>query len=154
MAYASVAVEGGLFPADLLDRIPTGDAEGQTPGDFGLDGSRRLVDEIQSAFSDARSFWDAFQRRFERSRESKTTITREDWVVPFLELLGFYQIQVQRASVEAGGDKYPISHRAGEDPNAPPVHVVALNQELDRRDGARRSPHALVQAYLNRSDAL
>jgi len=154
MAYASVAVEGGLFPSDLLDRIATGDAEGQRPADFGLDGARRLVDEIQSAFSDARSFWDAFQRRLERSRESKTTITREDWVVPFLELLGFYQIQVQRASAEAGGEKYPISHRMGEDPTAPPVHIVALEQELDRREGARRSPHALVQDYLNRSDAL
>jgi len=154
MAYASVAVEGGLFPSDLLDRIATGDAEGQRPADFGLDGARRLVDEIQSAFSDARSFWDAFQRRLERSRESKTTITREDWVVPFLELLGFYQIQVQRASAEAGGEKYPISHRTGEDPTAPPVHIVALEQELDRREGARRSPHALVQDYLNRSDAL
>ena len=130
MAYASVAVEGGLFPSDLLDRIATGDAEGQRPADFGLDGARRLVDEIQSAFSDARSFWDAFQRRLERSRESRTTITREDWVVPFLELLGFYQIQVQRASAEAGGEKYPISHRMGEDPSAPPVHIVALEQEL------------------------
>ena len=62
MAYASITVEGGLFPSDLLDRIATGDAEGQRPGDFGLDG-RRLPDEIQSAFSDARSFWDSFQRR-------------------------------------------------------------------------------------------
>ena len=154
MGYTAVTVEGGLFPSDLLDRIATGKAEGQRPGDFGLDGSRQLVDEIQSAFSDARSFWDAFQRRLERSRESRTTITREDWVVPFLELLGFYKLQLQRASLEAGGESFFISHLAGEDAGAPPVHIAVIDQDLDRRDGARRSPHALVQDYLNRSDAL
>lgn len=142
MAYAAVTVEGGLFPSDLLDRIATGEAEGQRPADFRLDGSRRLVDEIQSAFSDARSFWDAFQRRLERSRESRTTITREDWVVPSLELLGFYQIQVQRASAEAGGEKYLISHRAGEDPNAPPVHVgpSTRNETVATAPGVARTP--------------
>lgn len=154
MAYASVTVEGGLLSSDLLDRIAVGDADGQKAAEFGLDGSRRLVDEIQSAFSDARSFWDAFQRRLETSRESPTTITRENWIIPFLELLGFYDIRVQRSSTEAGGESFFISHRAGDDPDAPPVHVVAVDQEIDRRDGTRRSPHALVQDYLNRSDAL
>ena len=155
MAYASLIVEGGLFPSDLLDRIATGDAEGQRAADFGIDGSRRLADEIQSAFSDARSFWDAFQRRLQRSRESKTTLTREDWMVPFLELLGFERLVFQRASPEAGGETFFISHRAGEDPAAPPVHIAAAEEDLDRRSGTgRRSPHAVVQEYLNRSDAL
>src|SRR5207245_5306873 len=40
------------------------------------------------------------------------------------------------------------------DPVAPPVHIVSCEQELDRKGGAARSPHALVQDYLNRSDAL
>jgi hypothetical protein len=155
MAYASVAVEGGLFPSDLLDRIATGDAEGQRAGDFGINGSRRLADEIQSAFSDARSFWDAFERRLQRSRESKTTLTREDWVIPLLELLGFGHLVVQRTSAEAGGETFFISHRAGEDPVAPPVHIVAVDEDLDRRGATgRRSPHSAVQEFLNRSDAL
>lgn len=153
MAYTSITVEGGLFPSDLLDRVASGDATGQRVGDFGIDGHRRLADEIQSAFSDARSFWDAFQRRLQGSRQSPTTITRESWVVPLMERLGF-ELELQRASAEVGGQQYRISHRAGSDPDAPPVHVVAIEQELDRRNGARRSSHALVQEYLNRSDAL
>jgi hypothetical protein len=56
MAYASITIEGGLFPADLLDDIATGQAEGQRAGDFRLDGNRCLADEIQSAFSDARIY--------------------------------------------------------------------------------------------------
>jgi hypothetical protein len=54
MAYTSITVEGGLFPADLLDRIATGDAGGQREQDFGLSSGQRLSTEIQSAFSDVR----------------------------------------------------------------------------------------------------
>ena len=155
MAYTIVTSEGGLFPSDMLDRIASGDAEGQRAADFGLDGGRRLIDETQSAFADARSFWDAFQRRRQRSRESVTTLTREDWMVPFLELLGFDHLVPQRASAEAGGETFFISHRAGDDPDAPPVHIVSLEEDLDKRGATgRRSPHGAVQEYLNRADAL
>src|SRR3990172_3504165 len=114
MAYQAVHIEGGLFPADLFERIANGEAGGQRPADFGLDANRRLQDEIQAAFSDARREWDAFQSRLQRSRESRTTLTREYWVVPFLELLGFNHLLVQRASLTAGGEQFVISHRAGE----------------------------------------
>ena len=155
MAYVSITIEGGLFPADLLDDIATGEAEGQRASDFRLEGNRRLADEIQSAFSDARIYWEAFQHRLGRSTQSRTTLTREDWMLKFLETIGFNQLQVQRSSAEVGGETYFISHRAGGDPDAPPVHIVSIDQDLDRRDGqARRSAHALVQEYLNRSDAL
>jgi len=154
MAYTSITVEGGIFPADLLDQIAAGDAEGQAAKDFGIDGSRRLPDAIQGAFSDARAYWDAFQRRLARSKESSTTLTREDWMAPFLELLGFEDLVLQRSSVQVGTDSYVISHRAGQDPYSPPVHIVAVDETLDRRNGSRRSPHAVVQEYLNRSDAV
>ena len=154
MAYTSITVEGGIFPADLLDQIAAGDAEGQAAKDFGIDGSRRLPDAIQGAFSDARAYWDAFQRRLARSKESRTTLTREDWVARFLELLGFEELVLQRSSIAVGNESYFISHLAGESPDAPPVHIVGVDQRLDHRDGARRSPHAVVQEYLNRTDAL
>lgn len=153
MAYVAVDVQGGVFPPDLLDRIAAGTAPRQAPADFGLGGAR-LSDEIQGAFSDARSFWDAFNRRRLHSRESVTTLTREAFVIPFLERLGF-DLRYQRGAAQAGGEGYAISHRAGDETDAPPVHIVTVGQPLDRRsDGARRSPHALVQEYLNRSDAL
>jgi len=157
MPYVSVAIEGGLFPPDLLERIAAGDISlpEQRANDFGLNGTRRLTDEIQSAFSDARSYWDAFHRRLERSHESRTTITREDWVAKFMELLGFEDLIVQRSSAEAGTGRYFISHRVGDYPDAPPIHIVSIEQSLDRRDSTgRRSPHGLVQEYLNHSDVL
>src|SRR5581483_2375860 len=89
MVYTAVIIEGGLFPADLLDRLAEGSAPGQRPEDFGLPASARLSDEIQGAFSDARAFWDAFQRRLARPHESTFTLTRQAWVEPLLERLGW-----------------------------------------------------------------
>jgi len=148
-----------MFPPDLLDQVATGDVEGQREIDFGLSAGQRLSTEMQSAFSDIRKLWDAFQSRLGFSHESPTTLTREAWVLLLLERLGCDDppnaVVFQRSSAEAGGETYPISHRAGEDPDAPPIHIVAIGQLLDQRgDGARRSPHSLVQEYLNRAPAL
>ena len=154
MAWTTISVEGGLFPPDLLSRIAEGKEKGQTAADFGLSNGRRLSDEVQSAFSDARARWDAFQRRLDRSNESRTTLTRQDMVVPLLELLGFQGLEFQRSAVTADGESFAISHRAGSDDHAPPVHIASIDDELGRRSGARRSPHALVQDFLNRDEAL
>ena len=70
MAYTAINIEGGMFPPDLLDEIGAGGVgDGQKPADFGISGNRRITDEIQSAFSDSRVFWDAFQRRLTRSNQ-------------------------------------------------------------------------------------
>ena len=156
MSYATINIEGGLFPPDLLDRIAAADADvrGQASGDFGLPPGRRLPDEIQKSFSAARSYWDAFGHRLERSRESHTTLTRQDWAAKFFELLAFPSLEYQRAAVDAGGASFPISHRTHSAENATPIHIIAVDQDIDHREGGRRTPHALVQDFLNRSEAL
>jgi hypothetical protein len=153
MAHVAITIEGGLISGDLLERIAaTPDAvEGQRPGDFGVEG--RLSEEIQGAFSEAGAHWVSFQARLRRGKERATTITRETWVGPLLEELG-YDLRFQRAALQAGGNSYLISHRLGEDENAPPVHIVASDRELDKRGEAKQSPHAIVQDFLNRSDVL
>ena len=164
MAYASVIVEGGLFPADLLESIATGDADGQRAADFGI-AAGRLTDAIQSAFADARAHYDSWQRRRATSALSDDRLTRQDWALKLAELLGYGELRQQTAALEAGGRSYPIYATAGgvgADADAeadggppPPVHIVGRNRPLDRRDGSRRhSPHAMVQEYLNNSDAL
>ena len=157
MSYTTITIEGGLFPPDLLERIALGDGGvgGQTPGDFGLSSGRHLLDEIQRSFSDARVHWESFSRRLERSRESRTTLTRQNWAAELFELLGFQPLEYQRTAVDVGGASFPISHRTHSAENAPPVHIVAVDQHLDERGPAnRRTPHALVQDFLNRSESL
>jgi hypothetical protein len=153
MAHVAINIEGGLISGDLLERIATtpDQVEGQRPGDLGVEG--RLSEEIQSAFSDAGTYWNAFQTRLHRGKESATTITRETWMLPLLEEVG-YALRFQRAALKASGNTYLISHLFGDDASAPPVHIVGSDQELDKRGDAKQSPHALVQDYLNRSDAL
>ncbi len=151
--YTCIRIEGGLLSPDFLDRIT--ELEGQKPKDFSLEMRRSLVDEISSVWTDAQTYWEAFLHRQARaSAESITTITREQWVIPLLEALG-YQLTFQRRAAEADGRSYAISHRAGSDESAPPVHVVGYDLDLGSRPPAGRgtlSPHGLVQDYLNRSE--
>src|SRR5437016_4701770 len=110
MAYVAVTIEGGLLPADLLERVAAGEGAGQRAEDFGLSG--RLSDEVQAAFSDIRTYWDFFGRRRAHSRESVTTLTRESWMIPVLERLGYTTLPFQRTAAQAGGESYAFSHRA------------------------------------------
>ena len=157
MSYSTINLEGGLFTPDLLERISQGDTSipGQTARDFHLRPNRSLSDEIQRGFSDASLRWDAFNRRRERSRQNLTTLTRQDWAVPFFEILGFPPLEAQRGGIDLGGTTFPISHIAYDAEHAPPIHIVAPEQPLDQRGRTtRRSPHSLVQEYLNHSECL
>ena len=157
MSYSTISLEGGLFTPDLLEGISQADSNipGQNASDFGLRPNRSLLDEIQSSFSDASLRWDAFNRRRERSRQNLTTLTRQDWAAPLFEILGFPPLELQRGSIELGGTTFPISHLAYSAEHAPPVHIVSPDQYLDQRGhNTRRSPHALVQEYLNHSESL
>jgi hypothetical protein len=164
VSHVGITVEGGLLAADLVERIALGDetVTGQKPKDFGLEAGR-LSAEIQAAFSDIRVFWDAFKRRREHAQppgrpagpaaRGPVTLTREAWVIPLLERLD-YALRFQRAGAQIGDQRYQLSHWIGEGETATPVHVVAWNQPLGQRGDERRSAHALLQEYLNRSDAL
>ena len=154
MSRVGITVEGGLLAADLVERIALGDetVAGQKPKDFSLEAGR-LSAEIQAAFSDLRPSWDGFKRRREFSQTSPVTVTREAWVYPLFERLG-YTLHFQRAALQAGGQSFLISHRIGQADNATPVHAVAFGQRLNERGEQKRSPHALLQEYLNKSDAL
>jgi hypothetical protein len=157
MSYVTITIEGGLIPDDLLQAVADGSAPGQRAADFGI-GSARLADEIQRAFADAQSYWSAFKHRHERAakggRESITTITRESWVVPLLEALG-YELAFRRTlTIGDGTTSFVISHTAGEEPGAPPINIVSFDDSLDERGGGRRSAYSAVQEYLNQSDAV
>jgi hypothetical protein len=154
MPYTSINSQGGLLPLDLLDRVGAGQASRQGPTDFGLPSGARLTDRIQSAYSDARMYWDVYQRRLKTSSESRTTLTRQAWIVPLLELLGFEHLKAHRAALQIGEDSFTISHTHGDFADYVPVHIVGNDLSVDKRASRRRSPHSTVQEYLNRSDSV
>jgi hypothetical protein len=153
-----VRLEGGLLGPDILERLQEGALPGQKPADFDLSAGRSLVEEIAAVFQDARDLYHVFRRGLDRLLENDpaTTLTRERWMIPFLGLLG-YELRYNSRSYELGGQLFAVSHRAGENEDAPPVHIVGARRSLDRVDPSGRprvSPHALLQEFLNRSDHL
>lgn len=159
MQLNTIKSEGSLIPSDLLETIYTGDAPGQKAVDFGIHGKVRLIDEIASCWSDAKAYWEAFQHGINRVKdgESGATVTREQWILPLLRTLGFDGISFSRSAIDVGGRSYAISHRLGDEQYPLPIHIEGARFELDKRPPTgvpRISPHALVQEYLNRTDAL
>ena len=86
----------------------------------------------------------------------RTTETRNLWITPFLQLLG-YRPEYAGKGEELNGRNYAISHR-DHARDGFPIHVMGWRDELDRKrsesGGPRMSPHALVQEYLNLTEHL
>ncbi|MEN6478490.1 MAG: N-6 DNA methylase [Anaerolineales bacterium] len=157
--FVTVRTEGGLLPSDLLLRIVEGNLDGQHPEDYGLKRTDRLNEGISRAWADCRDAWARFQAERAALPESDTgtTFTRERWLYPLLRALGYQDGPAEErlayvGSLVANDESYPISHVAGR----LPVHLVTFRQDLDRRSPVdtvvRRSPHAIMQEFLNRAD--
>ncbi|MGC1395558.1 MAG: DNA methyltransferase, partial [Coleofasciculaceae cyanobacterium] len=154
---SGIQIEGNLIAADLTSELAEGNFKGQAPEDFGL-GKIKTADEIATAWGDAKAYWAAFQRRLGRLEEADlaTSITREQWVMPLLESLGFVPVYTAKAEV-VDGQTYAISHRAEEGENKPPLQIIGCRVKLDKRPPSgmpRLSAHALMQEYLNRTEHL
>jgi hypothetical protein len=151
----AIHLEGSLLSPDFLDFLSDKDCPGQRPEDFGFPKGASLLEEIARVYQDAEFYWQKFREALERlpQEESATPLTRDRWMIPFLSLLG-YELSRNPRAYEIDGETFAISHRAGENEDAPPVHIAGAHQELGRRaqGGPRLSPHALVQEFLNRSE--
>ena len=149
----AIHLEGGLFGPEFLALLERGAVPFQSPKDFGLP-KGSLQEEMTLAYREAKTIWRVFRERLEGvlGTEREGEVTRERWVRPFLTLLG-YRLDY-RGPAQAGGRSYPILYRADEGNEAPPVHVVPWSQDLGRVGRGGRSPHGLLQDYLNASDSL
>jgi hypothetical protein len=156
--FPSLRVEGGLISFDLIERLADGDAPGQKPADFGLPARAHFLDAVADAWAVARRYWEAFRVRLEQLPEEDpgTSVTRDGWVIPLMNLLGYELAYRPRAQV-VDGLTFAVSHGAGPGDDAPPVHVVGWRQELGKLPPSGRprlAPHVLLQEYLNRTEHL
>ena len=156
---SSVRTEGGLLPADLLAKVAAGDRDvpGITDADYALAAGDRVREAITRSWNRLVGSWAALTAArvgATDEHEPLTTPTRERWLLPLFEELGFGRLTVAARAVEIEGTAYPISHAWEQ----VPIHLVGFGVDLDRRTpgvrgAAGAAPHALVQEYLNRSDA-
>jgi hypothetical protein len=153
--FTTIRTEGALLPVDLLQRIVAGDPAlgGLDPESYHLAGSEKLNEAINRAWNRLLGAWATFQTARGRLGEGDagTTLTRERWLMPLFQELGYGRVQVAKA-VTLDGKEYRVSHAWAETP----IHLVGCGVNLDRRQpgvtgAAKSSPHSLVQEYLNRN---
>ncbi|MFX0198016.1 MAG: Eco57I restriction-modification methylase domain-containing protein [Candidatus Hodarchaeota archaeon] len=154
--FTTIKTEGNLLPADFLQRIVEGDREldGLSPESYHLSKNERLNEAINRAWNRCEGVWRGYGSDSAALPESDagTTITRERWLLPLFQELGYGRLLTSKARV-IDGKSYPISHTW----HHTPIHLVSFRQDLDRRTpgvagAAQMSPHSLVQEFLNRSD--
>lgn len=159
-SFTTVTTEGAILPADLLQRIVDGrELEGLRPVDYHLAPNERLNEAISRSWNRLLGVWESFEEQMEALPEDDrgTTLTRERWLLILFQELGYGRLPFQGSLSVNGQDeesaKYPISHEY----DRVPIHLVSLRQPLDRTDADRgerfrRSPHSLLQEFVNRSD--
>ena len=158
--FTTVTTEGAILPADLLQRIAEGrELEGLRPADYHLAPNERLNEAISRSWNRLLGVWESFdeQRKALPEDDRGTTLTRERWLLILFQELGYGRLPFKGSLALDGQDEasasYPISHEY----DRVPIHLVSLRQPLDRADvdrgeSFRRSPHSLVQEFINRSD--
>ena len=160
--FNTIRTEGAILPAELLQRIVSGDAtlEGLKSTDYHLSPSERLNEAATRSWNRLIGVWQTYREILNQLPEEAigTTETRERWLLPLFQELGYGRLQTQR-SIEIEDKTYPISHKASE-PIA--IHLVSFRYDLDLRPLSlltthhlpltKSSPHSLMQEFLNRSD--
>ena len=152
--FTTIHTEGALLPSDLLQRVLENDPSlpGLSPEGYHLSGEK-LNEAINRSWNRLQGAWAAF--RTSRSRlnagDAGTTLTRERWLLPLFQELGYGRLQTAKA-VEIEGKSYPISHGWAN----VPIHLVGCGVDLERRaagvtGASKASPHSLMQEFLNRS---
>jgi len=154
--FSTVRTEGAILPPELLMRVLNGDPtlDGVRASDYHLSPAERLNEAATRAYNRLTGVWSAFKETMAKLPDDAigTTETRERWLLPLFQELGYGRLQPQR-SIEIEGKSYPISHQASE-PVA--IHLISCKWDLDKRNPIARSetklsPHSLMQEFLNRS---
>lgn len=154
--FASVRTEGLLLPPELLQRVADLDTElpGLAPGNYHLAEGERINDATNRAWNRMMGLWARLRKDLDNlvEGEAATGPTRERWLLPLFQELGYGRLPKQR-TIELEERSFPISHMW----DVTPVHLVGVGIDIDKRTrgqagAATSSPHSLVQEFLNRSD--
>jgi len=159
MTFPSIRIEGTILSGELLAKLDSTDSLGQRPADFGFDSQAKLKDEIVRSWTAAQAFYKAFHHKLEGVKEgtAATSETRNQWIIPLLGLLGYAELEFQSQPEVVGDKPFRFSHRLRSHGGFA-VHIVGARESLDKKpaagSGARYSPHAHLQEYLNLTEHL
>ena len=155
--FTAIVAEGGLLPADFLAELlsPKTTIEGLEPLSYNLAEGERVSEQVNRSWNRLKGRWVDFQKAIAAKGpgESTTTETRDRWLHPIFQELGFGQRLPIASPIEVDGRSYAVSHGW----RHVPIHLVGSHIDIDRRTpgatgAAKASPHSLVQQVLNASD--
>ena len=155
--FTTIRTEGAILPPDLLQRVSDPSAsslEGLQPSDYHLLAGEKLNEAINRSWNRLIGAWENFKNAQGKvlAEQPGTTETRQRWLLPLFQELGYGRLQTSTAfTIE--GKSYPVSHGWGR----APIHLLGFNIDLGKRTpgvagASRTSPHSMVQEFLNRSD--
>ncbi|MEU4836854.1 Eco57I restriction-modification methylase domain-containing protein [Nocardia testacea] len=165
-SFVGVRIQGGLLPADLLQRLtqPGSDVRGLTSGDYHLAAGESVRDAANRVWAYLKGVWAGYREALAKLPESDaaTALTRERFTLVLLDQLGYGRVpRAPKGGLIATADgvpvadtpAYPISHIW----QHVPIHLLGARVPLDTRTkglpgAAGASPQAMVQDALNRSD--
>ena len=154
--FSAVVTVGGLLPQDLLARIQGGDPDLDGTGGetYHLGPHERIGEAASRSWNRLVGTWHSFQESLdgELADLPATSLTRERWLLPLFQELGYGRLP-KGTAIEVDGRSYAVSHTW----HRAPIHLLGWRIDLDHRQkgvagAARTSPHGLVQEFLNRSD--
>ncbi|WP_280416895.1 Eco57I restriction-modification methylase domain-containing protein [Nocardia carnea] len=157
--FVGVRIQGGLVPADLLQRLTQpgpGSMSGLQSSDYHLAAGESVRDAANRVWSYLQGVWRAYRDALDKLPETDaaTALTRERFSLVLLDQLGYGRVQrTPRGGLTAEGESYPVSHLW----QNVPIHLLGARVDLDTRTkgvpgAAGSSPQAMVQEALNRSD--
>lgn len=153
----NISTSGGLLTADFLQSMREEDFNHQLiqPKTFSLPKTpiqtqKELDRHINDAWEKLKARWDTISLKL---KEMDVTEARRRWIEPLLRELGFSFVKVSEPiSLEDGSIKIYLSHRGWWEDDAPRIHTIFPEHDLDKRqpiDRNDKSPHDALQLYLN-----
>ncbi|MCW5631810.1 MAG: N-6 DNA methylase [Rubrivivax sp.] len=166
LAYRAIRIEGGLIPAEELNRLTLlaePKATEQTEAHYRIARGLKLRDEIARDFKIALTLWHDFQALRRRHDVQAHDVTVSEWLLPLLRDVLHFHDAARCPAIEHAGHQYAVGHASNG--GRVPLVLAGFDQPLDtaaERFGElnpdtgktrRRSPFMLAQEALNATDA-
>lgn len=150
--FESIRILGSLLGTKVLEDLRFYKLDGQNPADYGVEKGLKLSDELSRYWRIAQTRWQEYQQQRERTDVPQQQLAIQDWLLPLLEKVLGYQIDVAPTQI-IGEREFPITHFAHN--GDMPLVLCGADKDLDKGDvqfgqeGRKRSPMGLAQEYLN-----
>ncbi|MDR0959642.1 MAG: N-6 DNA methylase [Propionibacteriaceae bacterium] len=158
----AISIEGRIAPTGLLTHLrdgTLGPADSHAPSAYHLGGRQTINDAVSRAWTWLLGSYQSWQEAQVKDpngfHSTSPTLTRDRWLLPLLQELGFGRLSPSGGidlAREGTPDHYPVSYQWEQIP----IHLLGPGVDLDHRNpgvpGAARAPQAMIQELLNRDD--